>query len=320
MKLKYNVLIVGAGKMGAFFDAPNSKEFLTHAHAFKVHKGFNLVGFVDADERQSRLAAKKWKTKSFRSIKEAFASEKIDVICVTTSTDTHYKILKEVSAYPVKLILLEKPIAGTIPETEEIMRLFRKYKKIVVVNYFRRFLPELEKIKNNIDKNIYGNFVSGSGCYGKGILNNGSHMINLLTYFLGEISSHKVFDVCNDYSAIDSTISSILTFKNKKQFIMKGVSAKLFTLFEMDLIFEKQRIRITDSGQKIEFHKIKPNPIFKGYKNMQVDSGVKTSFDKYMYLVADNIYNNLNKGQKIKCDINDAYKTSRICFKILNSK
>lgn len=320
MKYQYKVLIIGAGKIGSHFDDPNSTNILTHAHAFLNHKGFILVGFVDTNKELAEKAAKKWKVKTFRSITEAFKSENIDIVCISTSTESHYKILKDVLNFSVKLILLEKPIAETLIKTKMIMKLCEQKNTPVAINYFRRYLPELEDIKRNIDKNKYGDFVSGSGYYGKGLLNNGSHIINLLNYFFGVDINFKTIDRFIDFSANDPTVSAILTFKNKKKFILKGVDSKLFTLLEIDLIFNKQRIRIIESGRKIEFYKTKNSHIFKGYKNMEKFSEIETSFTKYMYCVADNIYKNLIKKEKIKCNILDAYQSSILCFKIKNSK
>ncbi|MFH0969685.1 MAG: Gfo/Idh/MocA family oxidoreductase [Patescibacteria group bacterium] len=320
MKDKFNVLIIGTGKIGAFFDNPNSKNILTHAHAFSCHRGFNLVGFVDSDKKQAAKAAKIWNVNAYDDINQAFKPNKIDVVCIAASTDMHHKILKESLKYPMELILLEKPIARTLDELKKIIELCSKAKKPMVVNYMRRFLPEFEKIKTAIKKGAYGNFVAGTGYYGKGLLNNGSHMIDLLHFFFGYISEFKIIDSCNDFSAGDPTITAVLTLSNKKSFILQGISSELFTLFEMDLIFEKQRIRIIDLGQKIEFHKIKNSAMFKGYKNIVKFSENTTAINKYMYFVADNIYNNLTKGKKIKCDIFDGYKASELCFKIIEKQ
>jgi len=318
--IKYNVLIIGAGKMGSVFDDPGSANVLTHVYGFSLHQGFNVVGFVDIDKKQSEIAAKKWKVKSFESVQEAFKKEIIDIVCIATSVETHYKILKEVLDFPIKLVLLEKPIAESINETEKIMKLSRAKKIPIAINYFRRFLPEFEKIKADIDKNKYGKFMGGSGYYGKGTLNNASHIINLLNNFFGPAVDFKTTDYFNDFSSKDLTVSTILTFKNKSKFILQGINSKSFTLFEIDLIFEKQRIRITESGVKVELYKISASPIFKGYKNMIKSLEFKTSFHRYMYYVADNVYKHLTKGEKIKCDIFDAYQTLKFCFKILNNK
>ena len=167
MEPKFNVLIIGAGKIGAFFDNPKSKNILTHAHAFSYHKGFNLVGFADSDRNQAVKAAKTWKVNAFDNLDKAFGFSAIDIVCITAPTDSHKKLLEKVLEHPIKLVLLEKPISSTLNQSNKIIKLYNKRKTPIVVNYIRRFLPEFEKIKANIKKDLYGKFVAGTGYYGK---------------------------------------------------------------------------------------------------------------------------------------------------------
>lgn len=66
MGKSYNVLIIGAGNIGAFFDMPYSKNVLTHAHAFSKVEGFNLLGFVDVDNKKAIEAANIWNAKALK--------------------------------------------------------------------------------------------------------------------------------------------------------------------------------------------------------------------------------------------------------------
>jgi predicted dehydrogenase len=317
MKSKFNVLIIGAGKIGAIFDNPKSRNIITHAHAFSFHKGFNLVGFVDNDRKRSSAAAKMWNVRAYADLEGAFKYKSIDVVSIAASTNVHQKLLEKVLKYPVKLVLLEKPIAKTLSESKKIIKFYNDTKIPIVVNYIRRFLPEFEKIKTDIRKGSYGNFVAGTGYYGGGLLNNGSHIIDLLLFFFGRISGIKVINSYNNTSADDPTITAVFRLSNKKIFILQGINSKSPGLFEIDLIFENQRIRIIESGLKIEFYVIQNSNIFKGYRSMIKSSEHETSLGNYMYYVADNIYKHLTKGEVIKCDILDGYKASELCFNIL---
>ena len=69
---KFNVLVMGAGRIGALFDNPLNKQIITHAHAASKHKNFNLVGFVDKDKENLNKAAQLWNCKGFSTTKDAF--------------------------------------------------------------------------------------------------------------------------------------------------------------------------------------------------------------------------------------------------------
>lgn len=317
MKPQYKVLIVGAGKIGAFFDTPKSKNILTHAHAFTKHKGFRLLGFIDIDQKKAQKAAAIWGGKAFSNLEKTLNQEKVDIVVVSVPDNYHYEILKNISHFPLKLVLAEKPITKTLKEAVKISKLYQEKKIPVAVNYTRRFVPEFEKLKKNISRGIYGQYITGTGYYGKGTLNNGSHLIDLLRFLIGEIKDIEVIDDIVDYSSDDPSASAILKLKNNQQFYLQNVDCRLFTIFEIDLLFEKSRVVIKDLGFNIEKYKVKESKIFKGYKDIIRVCQTKTSLDKALYYAADNIYNFLFKGKHLKCTLEDGYRALEICTKIL---
>ena len=92
---KYNVIIIGAGQIGAFYDTPERAEILSHAHAFYKHRGFNLLGFVDVNKFKARKAAKIWGGGSYGDISSAFNNNRIDIAVVAVPDEQHGKILKQ---------------------------------------------------------------------------------------------------------------------------------------------------------------------------------------------------------------------------------
>lgn len=319
MRPEYNVLIIGAGKIGAFFDTSKSKSILTHAHAFKKHSGFNLLGFIDIDKKNSLKAAKLWKCRSFENIQDAFNSEKIDVVCVAVPDDCHYEVLKDLSGFPLKFIFAEKPLAKTIQQAKTIMKIYKKKNIGMLMNYSRRFVPEFEKIKMDIAKEKYGEYLTGTGYYGKGLLHNGSHLIDLLRYFIGEIKKISPVSSLSDFYRDDKSISAVLTFQNNKPFFMQFADCRKYSMFEIDMLFEKKRVRIYDLGFKIEEYTIRGSKIFKGYKNIIRSSEINTSFNNAMYNTAENIYKYLSQRQALKCTLEDGYRALETCTRIKES-
>lgn len=316
---KFNALIVGAGNIGAFFDNPESEKILTHAHAFTKHAGFKLIGFFDKDIKKAEKAANIWGCNVFESINEAFSSEIIDVVSVAVPDEYHYTVLKEISKFQVKVVFAEKPLTKTVDEAKEIVQIFKDKNIDVIVNYSRRFVPEFEKIKKEIDRGIYGEYLTGTGYYGKGIIHNGSHLIDLLRYFIGEIDTIKPICSISDFYSDDKSISAVLTFENNRPFFVQTADCRKYTIFEIDILFERKRIRIYDSGFKIEEYDIQGNKIFKGYKNIVKTAEIDTSLHNALYNAAENIYNHLIEGQNLKCNIGDAYKTLNTSIKIKES-
>ncbi len=316
MFIPYNVLIVGAGQIGALFDNPLSENILTHSHAFSKHKKFNLLGYVDTDINKSINAAKRWNCNYFHSMDEAFINNRVDVVCVAVPDEYHYEVLKRLSKFSVKFIFAEKPLTKTLQETKNIIAIYKQKKVPILVNYTRRFVPEFIYLKEIIDSKVFGDFVTGVGYYGKGILHNGSHMVDLLRYLIGEIISVESLSYNFDFYSNDPSVNSILTFNNNSKFFMKDVDCSLYSIFELDLLFEKKRVRIVDLGCKIEIYEVCENEVFKGYKKLNKVKDIKTSLGEALYFAVDNISDFLEKKDELKCHVSDSYKTMEICLKL----
>ncbi len=309
---KFNCLIIGAGNIGGLYDNPDSEEILTHAHAYKKHQNCNLIGFVDSDVKKSQELSKAWGVESFNSLSEAFKNS-IDIVSVATSDESHYEIIKDILLnYSIKLIFAEKPLCTNIEQAQELIELSKEKNIPILLNYTRRFVPELQELQEDISNNHFGQFLSGTGYYGKGILHNGSHMIDLLRFLLGDIKNFNCFDKVYDFYDDDPSISARINLKNSKSFTLNAIDCRNFTIFEADFIFEKARIRILDSGFEIEEYQVLDSQIYKNYKILNLKNVVKTSMDKAIFYAVDNVYNHLTNSQDLKCDIDDGLEAIKI--------
>lgn len=318
MKQKYSVLIIGAGQIGSFYDSPKSKDILTHAHAFSSHPGFNLLGFVDKNQNQAKKAAKIWRTETFPDIKSVYKNNKVDVVVEAVSDEYHFKVLKKISEFPVKLVLAEKPLTINVDDGKKIIELYNKKKIPVLVNYSRRFVPEFQDLQKNIKKGLFGAYLSGSGYYGKGFLHNGSHMIDLLRYLIGEIKDSKRISEETDFSKNDKSMSVVLHFNNDRYFSLQNINCQKYSIFELDLFFEKARIRIINSGFQIEEYVVNEDEKFKGYRQLTKKKNIETQLNKACYYCADNIYNFLRDTEEIHSTMEEGLKTLIACKKIAN--
>lgn len=312
---KYNSLIIGAGQMGALYDNPQSSNILTHAHAYKENSDFELSGFVDVDFQKASEAAKLWNTKAYKNIKEAFVDKNIDVISLAVPDEFHYETIKALDVYNLKLIIAEKPLAKTVSEANEILN---AVKTPILVNYSRRFVPEFIELKTQIKRGDFGDFISGYGYYGKGLLHNGSHLIDLIRFLIGEIEDFIPLGHNYDFYSDDPSVDTILKLKNGADFYAKNIDCSLFTIFEADFIFEKARIKIINLGNKFEIFEVKESDTFKGYRNLVKTEEINTQLLKSMYYVVDNAYNYLSGKEEILCTVNDGYKALEICIEIMN--
>lgn len=311
MTARFNSLIIGAGNIGAFFDTPGSDRILTHAHAFSRHKGFRIAGFVDVDVKKAQRAAELWGGGAFSTIDSAFSRQDMDIVSIAVPDEHHVDALRKLADMPVKLIFCEKPLAKTMKEADEVLALYREKKPPVLVNYTRRFVPEFIRLQEDIRQNRYGEYLSGSGYYGKGILHNGSHLVDLLRYLIGEITAARQVNRFNDFYSDDPSVAAVLTFVGGKPFHLQCIDCGLYTIFELDLLFERKRIRIKDSGFAIEEYDVLDDKIFQGYRNITRVRETGTSLGKAAYFAAENIYDYLTGSVALRSPLDDAYETMK---------
>jgi predicted dehydrogenase len=125
-------LVVGIGDMGA-----------SHAKGYAALDGYQVVGFSVAKnvERAKKLAASlKLDAPVYTDYYKAMAELKPDVVSINTYADTH-------AAYSIHAmrqgchVFMEKPIARTVKEAEEVRKVFRQTKRKLVIGYILRVHP-----------------------------------------------------------------------------------------------------------------------------------------------------------------------------------
>ncbi|MGE5370812.1 MAG: Gfo/Idh/MocA family protein [Solirubrobacterales bacterium] len=309
----FKVLIIGAGRISAFFDSPGSAEVLTHAHAVSLHPGFQLAGFVDTDQKAAEEAASLWQSKAFQSVDEAFQAGPIDIAAVAAADEAHFPLLLDLADRPLQLVFAEKPLTKTVAESEQIERLYRAKKKALAVNYSRRYVSEFVEIGGNIRAGKWGRLLAGQALYGKGFVHNGSHWMNLFLHWFGDVTGCQVLGQIEDCYEDDPSLRLAVTFDGDQTILFNPVDCRQYTVFEADLCFENHRLRIADAGFSLESYQVHEDARFAGYRKLLPGKPVLTGLGTAMASAYDNLYAYLTGAAAIQCDLADAVRTMKQC-------
>jgi predicted dehydrogenase len=315
--MSYRVAIIGAGRIGALLDTPQNPNILTHAHGYKACEGFEIVGFVDRDLDKAKAASARWGGLAFDSLEELFQTQAIDVVSVCLPDDLHYATLLALAEKPIKFIFLEKPAVTTPKEAEVVRALYRDLPIRVLVNYTRRFVPEIMNIRDAIRSGKYGAFLTGTGYYGKGLLHNGSHMVDLLQFLLGQVGAVQKVSELVDFCSQDPSVSALLSMSCGGLFYLCHIDCRKFDVFELDLTFERKRIRICQLGTIIEEYSVADDALFEGYRTLNKDAEYATEHPRAMYYAIANIRKNLDRGEPLVCTLDESLDTVMTCSRIL---
>lgn len=318
--MSYRVAIIGAGRIGAMLDEPSNPHILTHAHGYKACEGFEIVGFVDRDLDKALAASARWGGGAFGSMEELFETQAIDVVSICLPDELHYATLLALAERPIKFIFLEKPAVRTAEEADVVRALYGELPVRVQVNYTRRFVPEIRSIREAIRSGRYGAFLTGTGYYGKGLLHNGSHMVDLLQFLVGEVGKVAKVSEMVDFCDQDPSVSALLTMCCGGVFYLCHIDSRKFHVFELDLMFERKRIRICGLGTIMEEYSVGQHGLFEGFRTLNKDAEYATEHPKAMYHAIANIRNNLDRNEPLVCTLEESLETVKTCSGILRGR
>lgn len=266
---RWKALIIGAGRIGATMDDPNAPYPQTHAHAFSLSQKFELLGFVDPSEISRNEASRRWSVPSWSSVSTSGLTE-VDVVAISTPTSLHRETIEEVlRRLKPRLIVLEKPVAGSLVDALAIKAAIDTAGVGCSVNYLRNFEPSLKELAREIHSGGYGALISGTFWYTKGLRNNGSHVLAMLLGMFGKPESFKVLGNREDYSAVDPSYEVRLVFKGGQVIQLVPLDERQYSLWEAAFFFENGRIDIRDFGFRVEKSLRAGKPQFAGYVELE---------------------------------------------------
>jgi predicted dehydrogenase len=135
-----NVGIIGCGGV-----AP------AHIKAYQKIKGVKVVAVCDLNlERAKSLGARFGIKKVFDNYWDMFKACKLDLVSVCTPVSTHKQIVCDV-ATAVPAILVEKPMALSVSECDEMIKAVNKYGSKLCIGHNQIFSPLIQRAKALVD-------------------------------------------------------------------------------------------------------------------------------------------------------------------------
>jgi len=133
--------VLGAGHLGKI-----------HLRLLQQSEHYELVGFYDENADYAEKIAAEFGYKRFDTIAKLIHA--VDVIDIVTPTLSHYKCAK-VAIKSGKHVFIEKPIATTVEEAEEIIALAKEYNVKGQVGHVERFNPAFTAVRDQIEQPMF---------------------------------------------------------------------------------------------------------------------------------------------------------------------
>lgn len=119
--------VFGAGHLGSI-----------HIQQWKEIPGIELCGFYDPDDTKANIAASQYHIPRYDTVEALIeVADALDIVSITT---THYDIAKK-CLLAGKHIFIEKPLAHTLPEAQELVKLVKEANVKCQVGHVERYNP-----------------------------------------------------------------------------------------------------------------------------------------------------------------------------------
>jgi UDP-N-acetylglucosamine 3-dehydrogenase len=142
------VAVIGTGVMGR-----------NHARIYSELEGAELASVADTDRKRGTEISDKYGCKCYTDYRKMLLVERPDAVSVCVPTSLHYRVARDVIGNGTHL-LVEKPIAKTLKEAEEMVKLARKAGIKLAVGHIERFNPAVQELKRLIDRGKLGEITS----------------------------------------------------------------------------------------------------------------------------------------------------------------
>jgi predicted dehydrogenase len=248
-----NSLIIGLGNIGLGYDLilESKDSVLTHSKSFSLHPSFNIIGAVDPNEESRERFEEHYLRPAFPTVEKALELVNASVVAISSPTSDHFSSIKKVlNLSRPKAILCEKPLAFNLVEARTIVDLCNESSVNLFVNYIRRADPGVIEIKRRITSGQIETPIKGIVWYSKGLLNNGSHFLNLIEFWLGSIIETKILSKGRMWDENDPEPDLQVIFE-RGTVIFIAAWEEFFSHYTVELLSPSGRLRYDDGGKLI---------------------------------------------------------------------
>lgn len=274
----YRAAVIGCGYIGSRVEELRPGNIASHAGAYKAASGTELVGVYDADAERAQAAAAHWGTTAYPSLEALLGEAKPQIVSICSPTEFHAAQAEACLKDEVVLaVLAEKPLAVSLADAQDLAALAANLGKPLAVNYSRRYDPSHQQVARDIREGKLGRIQHVSGWYTKGIRHNGSHMLDLLSWFFGDVTSAEVTAVhdWNDESD-DPGIDADIEYTSGARARIFGCDAAAHNIFELFILGEAGRMRLSEGGYRIERQLVGDDPHHPGYRALGPSDTLQT--------------------------------------------
>lgn len=321
------VAVIGCGNIGSYLDEadPFKPYTLTHAGTYvRLKDQLSFLALCDPDQSRLEASGKTWKSnRLYTDLNDLFEAEDIDIVSICTPTSYRLPVFKAALQRGVKYFICEKPLAASQQEANQIIELIEEHQAIVCINYLRRWEEQFVKVREMIQQGLFGDIQFITAYYGKGIINNGSHILDLMNFYFGGPHSYEVTGmVTDDRVSFDPTLTCTLNYSFRDHHFPLYLIAsdyRDYSLFEIDIVGHQKRMRVFDNGLKMSISQVSASDVFSGYQSLkETEFHCELGLHAFKNMIEEFIAIYATEEKSVRCTVREGKETLDLTHSLIS--
>lgn len=277
-KINPNIALIGCGRIGFLLENdPLRYKPCTH---FGGVSACGLTVTHACDINPGRLArfgalAGLDRENLFADYRDLLRAARPDMATIATWTESHSRIAVEAARRGARIIVLEKPMASTLPQCRAVIAECRKNGASVIISHERRYDNRYRTLKDILGrgaigevKTVHASMLTGGhagrsdAAYGGGpLLHDGTHLVDMVRFLFGEIVSVEgEFQRSGRSRGFEDRACAWLTTEGNVDVFLEAGGGRKYFVFELEISGTEGKIVIGNgyealySGRKSRFY------------------------------------------------------------------
>jgi predicted dehydrogenase len=243
--------------------------------------------------------------------RELFAATRPQVVSIATPPEVRLKVIEAAIEHGARAIWCEKPLATTVTEGEAIVSLCKRAGVTLAVNYLRRWEPGCRAAQKLLRSGELGKVQRIAGAYVRGLDNNGGHLIDLIHWWHGPITSvQRVWErqpgspdvtlICSDGAPVD----------------LLALAPDAYDVFELGVFARNGRVRLSNFGYTIGVQRSKADTDNPCLSYLDEPQYLPTNLDGALLEALNDIAYCLQTGSVPACSGTDGLAVLQVLSKV----
>jgi len=315
----YKAVLVGLGNIAWKLGRdPLSGSSLSHKDSFDQSHRVELIAGYSPNNRDIQDFVQNFDIKGYTSLSQMLERENPDIVSICSPQKYHANQLEECFNHKVPMVWLEKPATESAVEAKKLENIREKMltPSTVLVNFQRRYTESYQRLRQIIQQEVYGSPLSIEIYYSRGLILNGSHLIDMLVYLFPEVKLELLW---TESKCQTNNPDFVVRLSDRLIAHVIGIES-IFHNIDVRVTFGQARFSIEHGGMTLRVEEVRENHIFPGYYRLYDKEpnelgapGFDYAFDKAL----DDLIESFENKRQPKSNLKTSFKGQMLIEEVL---